>query len=52
VSPSLKMIMASPGSEHLLWLPDLVCSAYRRRLFGQTELFDEISAMTHVVQLP
>lgn len=26
VAQKLDMVHASPGSEHLLWLPDLVCS--------------------------
>lgn len=42
----------SPGSEHLLWLPDLVCSAYRQQLlFSRTDLFDEVRDMTRVVRL-
>ena len=42
----------SPGSEHLLWLPDLVCSAYRQKLlFQRNELFREIEELTHVFQL-
>ncbi len=53
IAQSMAMVMASPGSEHLLWLPDLVCSAYRQKIVhGAHDLFDEIQAMTHVVQMP
>lgn len=52
IGPSLSLVMASPGSEHLLWLPDLVCSAYRQKvLFQRAELFQEIQNLTHVVEL-
>ena len=48
----MMLALASPGSEHLLWLPDLVCSAYRQKmLFERDELFGEIERLTHVVQL-
>lgn len=50
---SMALASVSPGTEHLLWLPDLVCSAYRQKmLFGREELFGEIEELTHVVQLP
>lgn len=53
VRPTFKMAVVSPGSEHLLWLPDLVCSAYRQQmLFNRTDLFDKIRRMTHVVTMP
>mgnify|MGYP000992250296 FL=1 len=52
ISESLALAAVSPGSEHLLWLPDLVCSAYRQKLlFRREELFGEIEELTHVVQL-
>jgi hypothetical protein len=52
ISETLSLVAVSPGTEHLLWLPDLVCSAYRQRLlFGRADLFDEISELTHVVRL-
>jgi hypothetical protein len=47
------LLAVSPGSEHLLWLPDLVCSAYRQKtIFARTELFTEIQHFAQVIQLP
>lgn len=52
ISESMALASVSPGSEHLLWLPDLVCSAYRQKLlFQRDELFGEIKELTHVIQL-
>lgn len=52
ITESMALASVSPGSEHLLWLPDLVCSAYRQKLlFQRDELFVEIEELTHVVQL-
>ena len=52
ISESMALAAVSPGSEHLLWLPDLVCSAYRQKLlFRGSELFEEIEALSHIVQL-
>ncbi|MFT4216095.1 MAG: hypothetical protein QM619_02785 [Micropruina sp.] len=52
ISESMALASVSPGSEHLLWLPDLVCSAYRQKLlFRRDELFGEIEELTHVIQL-
>jgi hypothetical protein len=49
----MELVVVSPGSEHLLWLPDLVCSAYRQKIvFRNDDLFAEIEHLTHVVQLP
>ncbi|HEY2043452.1 MAG TPA: hypothetical protein VGH11_12315 [Jatrophihabitans sp.] len=53
ITESATLLAVSPGSEHLLWLPDLVCSAYRQKMiFGRTEMFAEIEHLAHVVQLP
>jgi hypothetical protein len=53
VEESMTLAAVSPGSEHLLWLPDLVCSAYRQKtVFQQGDLFEVIEDLTHVVQLP
>jgi hypothetical protein len=53
IAESMTLLAISPGSEHLLWLPDLVCSAYRQKiLFRRDELFAAIEDLTHVVQLP
>ncbi|HJQ02361.1 MAG TPA: hypothetical protein VJ851_12230 [Jatrophihabitans sp.] len=52
ISESSTLLAVSPGSEHLLWLPDLVCSAYRQKMvFARTELFAEIEQLAHVIQL-
>jgi hypothetical protein len=53
VADSMTLAAVSPGSEHLLWLPDLVCSAFRQKTVLQRgDLFDVIEDLTHVVQLP
>src|SRR5699024_10116536 len=31
LAETVGLVHASPGSEHLLWLPDVVCSAYRQK---------------------
>jgi hypothetical protein len=47
------LLAVSPGAEHLLWLPDLVCSAYRQKMvFRRGELFEAIENLTRVVRLP
>jgi hypothetical protein len=52
IDATMNMVHASPGSEHLLWLPDLVCSAYRQKtVFQKKDLFDEIEDMTRVIEL-
>lgn len=52
IGASMNMVHASPGSEHLLWLPDLVCSAYRqKKLFRNPDLFAEIEDLTRVIEL-
>lgn len=53
IPEGMRMVLASPGSEHLLWLPDLVCSAYRQKLTRRRDdLFDEIADLTRVIELP
>lgn len=52
VADAMQLVAVSPGSEHLLWLPDLVCSAYRQKVvFRNDDLFVEIEHLTHVVEL-
>jgi len=47
-----ELMHASPGSEHLLWLPDVACSAYRHKmLFGRDDMFAEIAHVTTVLQV-
>ena len=53
IPETLTLAAISPGTEHLLWLPDLVCSAYRQKIvFRRNTLFETIEDMTHVIQLP
>ncbi|HEY4572057.1 MAG TPA: hypothetical protein VIH10_21445 [Kribbella sp.] len=53
IADTAPFVAVSPGTEHLLWLPDLVCSAYRQKtVFGRDDLFEVIEKLTHVVQLP
>lgn len=53
ISEAATLLAVSPASEHLLWLPDLVCSAYRQKMvFDRSELFAVIEHLTHVIQLP
>jgi hypothetical protein len=53
IAETMTLASVSPGSEHLLWLPDLACSAYRQKTVNRrTDLFDIIEDMTHVVRLP
>ncbi|MEZ0579137.1 hypothetical protein [Nocardioides sp. MH1] len=53
IGADMNMVHASPGSEHLLWLPDLVCSAYRQKALHQRgDLFNEIEDLTRVIELP
>ncbi len=49
--PNENVLMhASPGSEHLLWLPDIACSAYRQMMLHRREdMFAEIAHLTTVV---
>jgi hypothetical protein len=45
LSESFRLRQASPADEHLLWLPDTVCSAVRRRVISQkTDLFSAIES--------
>lgn len=49
----LGLVHASPGSEHLLWLPDLVCSAYRQeRVRRDPGLLTPVRSLTTVIRLP
>ncbi|MFB6721787.1 hypothetical protein ACFCV3_16560 [Kribbella sp. NPDC056345] len=53
IAQSMALVSISPGSEHLLWLPDLACSAYRQKTVGgRGDLFAVIEDLAHVVQLP
>ncbi|GAB2653204.1 hypothetical protein [Kribbella swartbergensis] len=53
IAESMTLAAVSPGSEHLLWLPDLVCSAYRQKtVLRRHDLFETIQNLAHVVQLP
>ncbi|MDX3001400.1 hypothetical protein PWY87_06960 [Kribbella solani] len=53
INETSPLLAVSPGTEHLLWLPDLVCSAYRQKsVFRRGEMFETIEDCTHVIQLP
>jgi hypothetical protein len=53
ITETAAFLAVSPGTEHLLWLPDLVCSAYRQKtVFRRGEMFETIENLTHVVKLP
>lgn len=48
--PSTRLLQISPGTEQLLWLPDLVCSAYRQRILGRdATYFEHISEITRII---
>jgi hypothetical protein len=50
---AFRLVQVSPADEHLLWLPDLACSAYRRNVVqGDPSYFDEIRAVTTVLIVP
>ena len=45
-----RLLQTSPACERLLWLPDLVASAYRRTItHNDRTLFDKIQDQTHFV---
>jgi len=47
---SMQAVLTSPKFEHLLWLPDLVSSAYRRTItHSDDSLFSPIRPMVHFV---
>ncbi|WP_166741828.1 hypothetical protein [Cumulibacter soli] len=49
----MSLAAVSPAAEHLLWLPDLVCSAYRQKITrNDAALYNEIAALTRVVRIP
>ncbi len=50
ISPRVRLMQVSPGQEQLLWLPDLVCSAYRQMLVrGDAHYFKTIANITMVI---
>lgn len=50
--PAFRLVQVSPAHEHLLWLPDLTCSAYRRKILqGEEQYFATIESMSTIVQL-
>ncbi|MGL5928848.1 MAG: hypothetical protein ACRCY8_07935 [Dermatophilaceae bacterium] len=52
IDGTLRLLSVSPGADHLLWLPDLVCSAYRQKLLGRSsELLAQVELLTTVVTL-
>jgi hypothetical protein len=50
VTPRTRLFQTSPSDESLLWIPDLVCSAYRQRITGRRrDLFDRISGICTIL---
>lgn len=48
----LRLSLVSPGSDHLLWLPDVVCSAYRQKILLQdSHFFEQVQEITHLIHL-
>lgn len=50
ISRHLRLIQASPADEHLLWLPDLVSSAVRRKLVSNSD--DLLSIIVSQIEWP
>lgn len=50
IGPSARLMQVTPGEEQLLWLPDLVCSAYRQVVArGDQSYFDEVGHITTLI---
>lgn len=50
VSKQARLFQISPADEALLWLPDLVCSAYRQQVTGRRrDLFDRVRDMCTIL---
>lgn len=50
IRPGTRLFQTSPSVEQLLWLPDLVCSAYRQQLTKRIpDLFPRINAVCTVL---
>jgi hypothetical protein len=46
-----RFVQTSPKDEHLLWLPDLVCSSFRQSHIGRTEeLFRPLHPITEILR--
>jgi hypothetical protein len=49
-APNVKLFQTSPAVEPLLWLPDLVCSAYRQLITGRrSDLYDMVADICTVL---
>lgn len=45
-----QLLQISPGAEQLLWLPDLVCSAYRQQILGRdATYFEHIKGISQII---
>lgn len=52
VPATTRLLQVSPGDEQLLWLPDLVCSAYRQQVAHRDEsLFGLVDHLTEVLHV-
>lgn len=46
-----RLLQVTPAEEQLLWLPDLVCSAYRQQVArSDASYFSHIEAMTTLLE--
>lgn len=52
VGAAFRMTQASPAEEHLLWLPDLICGAYRQAITrGDSSYLDMVSDLVTIIYL-
>lgn len=53
IPPAMRQVLVSPRQERLLWLPDLVCSAFRRTVTHHDgSYFALVEDQTYVIKLP
>lgn len=51
ISARTSLLQVTPAEEQLLWLPDVVCSAYRQQVVrGDSSYFSHIEAMTTLLE--
>lgn len=48
--PQTRLLQVKPFEEQLLWLPDIACSAYRRKVgYSEPEYFDYIQSVSTII---
>lgn len=51
IPPRTRLLQVTPAEEQMLWLPDLVCSAYRQQIVrGDNSYFTHIETMTTLLE--